>query len=177
MPPKTSSTPIVLLLLATWTLWTVSPAWGKKTKCFPREGHCVGVTVNGQQSVALTRATKKLLKSLEEVSHYVDDTAYEIPRPIQGELDVAGAMVSGSQPWFGETGQLEVQVIPLQEVEIETRDAVVADPSVRVSGQAVLGKARFMEDNHLPPGRYLLRVKIRGSKNWDRQTVFLTVTE
>ncbi len=177
MKTKTSSRlPFLLVITALW-LATTPQARAKGPKCFPREGRCVKVTVNGQPSVELTRATKKLLKKLEEVSHYADDTSYEIPEPIRGALDVDAAMANGSQEWFGETGQLEVQVIPLQEVEIETREGLVADPSVRVSGQAAVGAAHFLEDDHLPPGQYLLRVKIRGAKNWDRQTLFLTVEE
>ena len=177
MKPKTPL-PLPFLLVLSALVSMVSPqAWAKGPKCFPREGHCVNVTVNGQASIELTRATKKLLKNLEEVSHYADDAGYEIPEPIRGALDVDAAMATGSQEWFGETGQLEVQVVPLQEVEIETRAGVVADPSVRVSGKAALGAARFLEDDRLPPGQYLLRVKIRGEKNWDRQTLFLTVAE
>ncbi|MFK7954809.1 MAG: hypothetical protein AB8B96_01845 [Lysobacterales bacterium] len=154
-----------------------SVGFGKTPKCFPRAGHCVQVTVNGQQSVRLTKASKKLLKGYDEVSYYVDDTLYEILDPISGELDVVGAIVEGAEDWYGQPGSVDVQVVPLQAVEIAAKEELVSNPTVRIGGQAIVSKANVMQDNTLPPGRYLLRVKLRGSGNWDRQTLLLTVTE
>ncbi len=152
-------------------------AQAKDPRCFPREGRCVAVTVNGQPALPLTRAKKKVLKSLEEISHYVDDTRYEVPEPIRGELEVAASLAKGAASQLGEGGQVEVQIVILSEVEIETREQLVAEPSVRIGGQAAVGAGHFLEDNRLPPGQYLLRVKLRGPDNWDRQTVFFTVEE
>jgi len=152
-------------------------AEAKKVKCFPREGHCVAVVVNGQPTVALTKTTKKLLKSLDEVSHYVSDTRYEVPEPISGELDVVASMVKGAEASLGAGGTADVQIVPLQEVEIATQSRLVAEPSVRVEGNAAVGVGRFMQDNRLPPGQYLLRANLKGPNNWDRQTVFFTVQE
>lgn len=149
----------------------------KAPKCFPREGHCVAVVVNGQAAVPLTKATKKALKPLEEASHYVDDTRYEVPEPIRGELEVATSLVAGAEAKLGKGGQTEVQIVLLEDVEIETREQLVAEPSVRIGGQAAVGVGSFLEDNRLPPGKYLLRVKLRGPDNWDRQTIFFTVAE
>ncbi len=135
------------------------------------------MVVNGQPTVPLTKATKKALKSLEAVSHYVDDTHYEVTEPIRGELEVDASLAKGAESQLGEGGQAEVHIVPLEKVEIETREQLVAEPSVRIGGQAAVGVGRFLEDNRLPPGKYLLRVKLRGPDNWDRQTIFFTVEE
>ncbi len=167
------------LILSTVVVATfgTARAEAKKVKCFPREGHCVAVVVNGQSAVALTKPTKKLLKSLDDVSHYVSDTRYEVPEAISGELDVVASMVEGAEASLGAGGKANVQVVPLQEVEIETQSRLVAEPSVRIEGNAAVGVGRFMQNNRLPPGKYLLRVNLKGPSNWDRQTVFFTVEE
>ncbi len=118
----------------------------KQPKCFPREGHCVAVVVNGQAAVPLTKPTQKALKSLEGVSHYVDDTRYEVPEPIRGELEVAASLVAGAESQLGEGGGVDVQIVPLEEVEIETRQQLVAEPSVRIDGQVAVGVGHFLED-------------------------------
>ncbi len=165
------------MLLALALAVPVLARGAKQPKCFPREGHCVAVMVNGQGAVPLTKPTKKALESLEDVSHYVDDTRYEVPEPIRGELEVAASLVAGAEAKLGEGGQVDVQIVPLEEVEIETRQQLVAEPSVRVGGQAAVGVGRFLEDGRLPPGKYLLRVKLRGPDNWDRQTIYFTVEQ
>ncbi len=168
--------PVVFLLAMALAI----PALARKTKepkCFPREGHCVAVVVNGQPTVPLSKPTEKQLERLEEVSHYVDDTRYEVPEPIHGELDVGASLVAGAETALGENGRLDVQIVPLEKVEIPTRDQLVAEPSVRIEGQAAVAVGRFLESNRLPPGKYLLRVKLRGPNNWDRQTIFFTVED
>ncbi len=39
------------------------PAVAKGPKCFPREGHCVAVVVNGQEAVPLTKPIRKGLEA------------------------------------------------------------------------------------------------------------------
>ncbi len=169
--------PFMAVCLLSAVLALPDLARAKQPKCFPREGHCVAVTVNSQPAVPLTKATKKALKSLEEISHYVDDTRYEVAEPIRGELDVSASLAQGAESQLGEGGQVDVQIVLLSEVEIETREQLVAEPSVRIGGQAAVGVGHFLEDNRLPPGQYLLRVKLRGPDNWDRQTIYFTVEE
>lgn len=158
-------------------LFLATSAAEAKSKCFPREGHCIQTTVNGQVAVPLTKASKKALKQLESISAYVDDTRYEVPEPIQGEFEVSATMVPGSQEWFGDGGQSEVQILPLDEVELSTREHLVDEPTVRIGGQAAVAVASFLDSNRLPAGRYLIRVRLRGPDNWDRQTIFVTVAE
>lgn len=148
----------------------------KKTKCFPREGHCLAVTVNGQTAKPIEKQTKKSLRALGDVSHYVDDARYELDAPIDGALDVVADKVTGSDEWFGDGREVRVQIVPLDPVEIATDQHLVSSPTVRVEGRAAAGVANVMRDDTLPPGRYLLRVRLRGAGNWDRQTVFVTVS-
>ena len=147
----------------------------KKPKCFPREGRCVAVQVNDQAAVPLTKATRKMLRTLEARSSYVDDTRFELTEPIRGELEVEAGKVAGSESWFGDGAEVQVQVVPLDDVAIATDRHLVTEPTVRIGGAAAVGAADVMRDRTLPPGRYLLRVRVRGAGNWDRQTLYMTV--
>jgi len=173
---RLGSNPLCLAALAV-VLLGIQPAAFAKSKCFPREGHCIAAVVNGQKAVPLNKATKKALRQLEEASHYVDDALYEVPEPIRGALEVEATMVAGSQSWFGDGAGSEVQVVPLDDVDLATTQRLVAEPTVRIGGRAAVGVGNFLEDDRLPPGRYLIRVRVRGPENWDRQTIFVTVAE
>ena len=35
----------------------------------------------------------------------------------------------------------------------------------------------MLDENRLPPGRYLLVVRLQGEDNWDRQVLYLEVVE
>ena len=49
--------------------------------------------------------------------------------------DGATSMVAGAESALGSSAQAEVQIVPLEEVEIETEQRLVAEPSVRIDGQ------------------------------------------
>ena len=62
----------------------------KLPKCFnaSRDGHCVAVWVNSQQTVKLTKKTKKMLEPLGGLKSGGDDTRYEVSAPIRGALEL-----------------------------------------------------------------------------------------
>jgi len=152
-----------------------APAAAVNMKCIDRDGRCIVVTVNGQRNVKLSKNTKKLLKDMARVSHWVSDVRYELPGPIQGELDVKADQTREAGDWFGEGRQAEVRVIPLDDVDLKARAEVTTADSVRVGGAAPLVQQHVLEQNTLPPGRYLLAVTLRGQDNWDRQVLYFTV--
>jgi len=83
-----------------------SSSSAKGPKCFPREGHCVAVKVNGQSSVKVGKQTRKLLRDLEEVHYSVDDTRYELVTPVRGDFEIlaeGGRALPG--PGEGEGGR------------------------------------------------------------------------
>lgn len=148
---------------------------GKGPKCFPREGHCVSATVNGQSPIPVSKPTRKLLKQLEDVSHYADDANYELPKPIRGDLDIDADVRAGAEDWFGTREDLQVQIVALDDVDIATEQRGRVTPSVRIEGHAAVGVGNYMLENTLPPGRYLFRIRVVGTGNWDRQTVYVVV--
>src|SRR5829696_3620725 len=67
---------LVLLLIA-----ATAHADEKFPKCFnaARQGHCSAIQVNGQRSVRLTKATKKILEPLAGLKFGQFETRYEVP--------------------------------------------------------------------------------------------------
>jgi hypothetical protein len=150
-------------------------AMAANMKCIDRDGRCIVVTVNGQRNVKLSKETKKLLKDMTRVSDWVGDVRYELPAPVQGELQVQAEQTREAGDWFGENRQAEVKVIPLDDVDLKTHSEIATADSVRVGGAAPLVEQHVLEQNTLPPGRYLLAVTLNGQDNWDRQVLFFTV--
>ena len=147
------------------------------SKCFPRQGHCVAVQVNGQTSTKLAKSTKKLLKGLEDLHFYVDDTLYELPEPVHGNLDIRADGVEASEEWFGKVLEVEASVIPLQQVELKTHRELSTESTVQIGGSEAVVEQNKLEENRLPSGRYLLVVRLRGTDNWDRQVLYFEVAD
>ena len=60
-------------------------------------------------------------------------------------------------------------------MDLQARAEITTADSVRVGGAAPLVQRHVLEQNTLPPGRYLLAVTLRGRDNWDRQVLYFTV--
>jgi hypothetical protein len=152
----------------------------KFPKCFDasRDGHCVAVRVNGQQTVRLTKKTKKMLEPLKGLKRGGGETRYEVPQPVRGALELRADWLPEAVAYFGAPPEVTVHVLPLEDQRLDTRAELSAAPSVRVGGSAVVTQAAVVEGNRLPPGKYVLMVRVHGSKrNWDRQTLYVQVVE
>jgi hypothetical protein len=150
--------------------------------CVDRDGRCMTVTVNGQAAVKLTKPTKAMLKGLWEAVSYVEgsemrDTRYEVPLPIRGPLQVTADGNARSRDWFGVDRSFETMVTPIDPVDLKTRQQVTTADGVSVGGAAPLVVENVLESNRLPPGRYVLRIRLTGSENWDRMVVYVRVEE
>jgi len=157
---------------------TAARAGEKYPKCFDasREGDCVAVTVNGQRSVKLTKSTRKMLKALGALEWGGDTTKYEVPEPVRGDLEVDADWLPEAVQYFGAGPEVRVMVMPLDGQELDTQPQLSADSSVQIGGSAVVTQSNVIQGNRLPPGKYLLSVRLSGN-NWDRQTLFVQVVE
>jgi hypothetical protein len=152
----------------------------KFPKCFDasRNGHCVAVRVNGQQTVRLTKKTKKMLEPLGGLKSGGDVTHYEVPQPIRGELELRADWLPEAVAYFGAQPEVSVHVLPLDGQRLDTHAELSTAPSVKVGGSAVVTQADVVKGNRLPPGKYVLTVRVHGSKrNWDSQTLYVQVAE
>lgn len=148
-------------------------------RCVQRDGRCMAVTVNGQKAVKIGKATKKQLAGMNlrgaELRHHVSETRYELTGPVRGALDVQADRSADSKDWFGEGRSFEVMVVPLSDVELKTREQVGRAEGVSAGGSAPLTIESVLESDRLPPGPYLLVVRLSGDENWDRMTLFVRV--
>lgn len=151
------------------------PASAQRPNCKDRDGRCIVLQVNGQRSVLLNKQRKKELEKMKAI--YSGELRYELTTPLSGEIDVRADGVPGSQAWFGDLGEVDARIVPLQNVDLNTREELGTSSSVRAGGSAVVTQQTVLEGNRLPPGRYLLVVTLRGSANWDRQVAFFQVVQ
>ena len=152
----------------------------KFPKCFnaSREGHCSAVQVNGQRSVRLTKQTKKMLESLGGLKFGQFETRYEVPQPVRGALALQADWIPEAVAYFGAPPDFSVLVRPLEGQNLETRPELSTASSVRAGGSAVVTQADVVQENRLPPGKYLLQIRLSGSKqNWEQQTLFIQVVD
>ena len=157
----------------------VSPAAAADPKCFSanREGHCIVVRLNGQTSAKVSKKTKKVLKGLGALSFHGEETRYEIPTPVQGDIDLRADFTPESAAYFGPKAEIDAHVVTLEGQALDTSRAQTIDSTVQVSGGAAVKDENVMKENRLPAGKYLLTVKLRGASNWDRQVLFFEVTK
>lgn len=157
-----------------------SPAWAM-SKCLERDGRCMAVTVNGQAAQKVSKRTKGLLKGMEtlsaEMRYTVRETRYEVPLPVTGALELKAERSHDSGDWFGDGRSFETMVVPLDQVDLNTRQEVTTSDNVRIGGAAPVVTQNVIEGNTLPPGRYLLRITLSGRGNWDRMTLYVEVGE
>ena len=165
---------LVLIIAAT------AQADEKFPKCFnaSREGHCSAVQINGQRTVRLTKNTKKMLEPLSGLKFGQFETRYEVPQPVRGALALQVDWIPEAVAYFGAPPQISVLVRPLEGQNLETRPELSAASSVRAGGSAVVTQADVVQGNRLPPGKYLLQIRLSGSKrNWEQQTLFIQVVD
>ena len=154
----------------------------QRPKCIDRDGRCMIVQVNGQASVRLSKQRKKELETVKPrystlTRYEIAQTKFELATPVRGAIDVKADGVPGSQTWFGDARSVDVGVVPLQNVELNTRHEAVTNESVRSGGSPVVTQQNVLEGNRLPPGKYLLVVTLRGASNWDRQVLYFEVAQ
>jgi hypothetical protein len=134
--------------------------------------------VNGQNTVRMTKKTKKVLEARGSLNFGNCDARYEVPLPIRDDLDLRFDWMPEAIGYFGAPPEVLVHVYPLEGQSLETRPEISTAPSVQVGGSAVVTQADVVQGNRLPPGKYVLTARVSGSKrNWDCHSFFVQVAE
>ena len=103
---------------------------------------------------------------------------YEVPQPVRGELVLHADWIPEAAGYFGSPPEVSVFVQPLEGQNLETRPELSTASSVRAGGSAVVTQSDVVQGNRLPPGKYLLQIRLSGSKqNWEQQTMFVQIVE
>ena len=109
---------------------------------------------------------------------YVRDVKWQLDRPIKGH-DIAKVLLLENQSTVKSIGMLkrldDFEVIPLQKVNLNTDSRFFKDNSVQIGGHASVTQSDVLKENYLPPGDYVFRIKVHGSRNWDRKEIYVQV--
>ena len=143
--------------------------------CFPRIGNCVKASIDGQ-AITLIR-DKSVLKPYEGKTHYLDDVEWEVVTPVTSRANVISGIRTGTDEWFGSYQDTTIEFIALEGQRVPTVSKTGTRKDVRSGGSATMVQEEvFTSENHAP-GAYLFFVKVKGTKNWDRATIFVRVGE
>ena len=141
--------------------------------CFPRKGNCVSASIDGKQIQPIP--DKDILNKYSGKTHYLDDVEWYIPTPVTSKADVTAGIRSGTEAWFGSYQGSTVEFIALEGQGVPTISKTAPRKDVRTGGSATMVQEEvFSSENHAP-GAYLFFVKVKGTNNWDRATIFVRV--
>lgn len=156
---------------------TAATSTAEDRDCLPRDGRCMDVKVNGQKALELSDGTRSALAGMPLPRSFDGRVSYEVPAPIKGDLDVKVERSARSKEWFGENRSFKISVVPLSDVKLDAHSEIGTSDDVRIEGAAPVVVKNVLEGSRLPPGPYLLLIRLRGDSNWDEMTLFLEVTE
>ena len=157
-------------------------SFSDRLPCVNRIGRCFDATIGGMpvEVIADPAEFQKLKTLLQTLNRNVRDVYWIVRQPVAGAmaLEVEVRANAFGLPHVGdEKEEPDVTVYALDGQDLESKPELVADPSVRVNGQAVVTQQETLTQDFLPPGRYAFAIKYLGQKNWDRKWVFLTVAK
>ena len=72
-------------------------------------------------------------------------------------------------------GRPQVSFIALEGQSKSTVSRLSKSKDVFVGGSAAVSSKNYATDNRLPSGAYIIRIKVRGTDNWDRKEVYIEV--
>lgn len=133
-------------------------------------GYTFNATVDGVTIIEL-----KDRKRIPALQGYVRDVRWQTSKPISGYVNVV-ITPNIHSAFVGNNAYIEdIEIVPLGNVKIKTYHALNKDNSVLIGGRASVTAVNVMNQNKLPSGEYVIRLKIHGSKNWDRKEIYTYV--
>lgn len=136
-------------------------------------GHFFDAEINGHKIVPIKDKQSK--RSLDGYLRY-DNVRWQIDTIAEGELDVDVASNIISKDGIGvvtEDSDNDVSIVPLEGQKKKTVAALSNSKDTYINGSSAISNRNYMADNLLPPGAYVIRVKVYGSDNWDRKEVYV----
>jgi hypothetical protein len=136
-------------------------------------GYHFDATIGGARVIRLEDP-----KRIPALRGYVRDVKWQLDHPIKG-YDVAKIQLIENPNTLKSIGMLKkldaLEVIPLQYVDLKTDSRLFKDNSVQVGGRASVSQSDVLKENYLPPGDYIFRLKVHGTRNWDRKEIYVQV--
>lgn len=147
--------------------------------CLDRDGRCFDAVVSGMRVEPIADQAKlthyKAVAENPGLAKDLSDVRWGINQSIPGELSVQTSVNKDGTTWFGVNPKPSVDIIPLNGQQLNARAAIQKADTVKIGGKSVLTATNILTHNVVPPGDYLMRIRLSGPANWDRKIVFITV--
>ncbi|CAA6816342.1 MAG: Unknown protein [uncultured Sulfurovum sp.] len=141
------------------------------------EGHSFDVYINNEKVVFSESSSK--LKSLDRYKGSKRSITWKLEKSILGDISINIEAIDKLKSYIGylKPNAFEVALFPLQKVQLNSKKQEEAREDVLVNSSPLLTQINLLENNHLPEGEYVLRVKVRGTENWDRKEIYFKVED
>jgi hypothetical protein len=158
----------------------VYASWNERLPCVDRIGRCFDAVFDNQLATVIAEKSRyqTLKTKLEKENEVKREVYWELKEPVDGRRvfeivtkPTAMGLAHVGEPKSGP----DLNIFALDDQDIDSKEELVANQSVRVNGQAVVTKQDTITQDFLPPGRYVIGVRYSGAKNWDRKYVYLVV--
>jgi hypothetical protein len=155
-------------------------SWYERHACRDQAGRCFDALFDNQLVTVIAEKARylELKTKLETENRMKRDVYWELKQPVDGRrvFDIStkpnalGLQHAGERKDGG-----NLNIYPLDGQDIDSKEEMVSNESVRVNGQAVITKRDSITQDFLPPGRYVIGVRYSGVKSWDVKYVYLVV--
>ena len=140
--------------------------------CSARVGYCFDADIDGQRAEFLKDSALRA-KLTEQVGSKA--VCWMLSKPTAGDIDV----VLHANEHTAELGTLrkgfEIVVTGLEGQEVPTHKGLRTDPTVRIGGLPMQTAVDVIDTKSLPPGAYVVRVRVVGSQGYEDKSVYLRV--
>ena len=140
--------------------------------CRAKVGHCIDVEIDGQQAAPLQDAALRA-KLTEQVGSKA--VCWTLPKPTSGDIDIS-VRANAHTPELGELRPgYEVVVTGLEGQQVPTHKGIRTDPTVRIGGLPMQTAVDVIDGKSLPPGAYVIRVRVVGKLGYEDTSVYVRV--
>jgi hypothetical protein len=170
---------------ATKAIQATAPApsyanWNERLPCVDRIGRCFDAAFDNQIVTVIAEKSRfqELKEQLKKENYDRRDVYWELKEPVDGRriFDITAKPNTMGLPYLGDPkAGADLTIYAIDDQDIDSKEELVANQSVRVNGQAVVTKQDTITQDFLPPGRYVIIVKYQGIKAWDTKSVYLLV--
>jgi hypothetical protein len=149
--------------------------------CMMRIGRCFDATIAGQpvQVIANEARQRQILAQAQAANNRVRDLYWEVAKPVDGDkvFDIQVSANNIGRDVIGKpVGPPEITVYPLSKQKLASTPTMVARDDVRIHNNPTVTQVNQLNQDFLPPGRYVLAIRYRGSHHdWERKFVLVTV--
>jgi len=155
---------------------SITPNFSSSKNTNLYDGHAFDVVINNQKVVFLKNKAK-IKPLLENYAGSSSSVLWKLSSPILGELSFDIEVVDNEKNYIGyiDKEQLRITVFPLTKSYLPSHVIEETHNDVLVGGSPLSTKINLLESMTLAKGKYVISIKVKGHKNWDRKEIYVEV--